>query len=129
MSKLASIGRPVLCIAFWATLTMAAPAAESVAGAGETPNDEGSPAADLECSDKPLTGSGPGFLAERDLSEKAAKDDWFTKAKEIFADASWDTAKDKNLTCAVQGLYSKCFATGTPCHPKEGATPEPPKVE
>jgi hypothetical protein len=129
MSKIASVGRSVLCVAIWAILTAAASAAEPAPGVEQAPNGEAPPAPELECYDKAVTGSGPGFSSSRDHSEKAAKEEWLVKAKEVFADATWETAKDKGLTCAVQGLYSKCFATGVPCHPKEGATPEPPKSE
>jgi hypothetical protein len=71
------------------------------------------------CQGEALTGSGPGFKSSRDESEEAAIADWLAKAVKIFADADWNTAKDASLECVVQGLYSKCFATGVPCQPKQ----------
>jgi hypothetical protein len=76
------------------------------------------PGPPLDCHDKALTGSGAGFLSSRAESEKAAKGNWLAKTKEVFAEATWETAKERNLSCAVQGLYSKCFATAIPCRPK-----------
>jgi hypothetical protein len=70
------------------------------------------------CGDKALTGSGPGFKSSQEESEEAAIKDWRDKADAVFADADWNTAKDPILECVKQGLYSKCFATGVPCHPK-----------
>jgi hypothetical protein len=67
------------------------------------------------CGDKAFTGSGPGFKSSQEESEEAALKDWRDKAG---ADADWNTAKDPILECVKQGLYSKCFATGVPCHPK-----------
>lgn len=75
-------------------------------------------ASNLECAGEPLSGSGPGFASSRDDSEEVAIAAWLEKAKAIYPEASWDTAKDANLSCAVQGLYSKCFADGIPCKPK-----------
>ena len=70
------------------------------------------------CGDKALTGSGPGFKSSQEESEEAAIKDWLAKASAVFADADWNTAKDAILECVKQGLYSKCFAQGVPCHPK-----------
>jgi hypothetical protein len=70
------------------------------------------------CGDKAFTGSGPGFKSSQEESEEAAIKDWLDKANAVFADTDWNTAKDANLECVKQGLYSKCFATGVPCHPK-----------
>lgn len=70
------------------------------------------------CHDKAFTGSGPGFKSSQYESEEAAVKDWLGKASAIFADADWNTAKDPVMECVKQGLYSKCFATGVPCHPK-----------
>jgi hypothetical protein len=110
--------------------------APSSAVAAEPPNGEAAPAPGapppgppLECYDKALTGSGPSFTSSRGESEKAAKENWLTKAKELMAEATWETAKDRNVSCAVQGLYSKCFATAVPCRPKDGAAAESPKSE
>ena len=74
--------------------------------------------ATLECHDKAIEGSGPGFDASREKSEQAARDNWLEKAKAVFPDANWDIALDAGVSCAVQGLYSKCFAFGIPCRPK-----------
>jgi hypothetical protein len=75
-------------------------------------------AANMECAGEPISGSGPGFSSARDASEAAAVEAWTEKATAIFPEASWDTAKDAGISCAVQGLYSKCFAQGIPCRPK-----------
>jgi hypothetical protein len=77
--------------------------------------------ADLECAGEPLSGSGPGFSSARDASEEAARAAWLEKAKAVYPEATWETAKDADVACAVQGLYSKCFAQGTPCRPKSDA--------
>lgn len=74
--------------------------------------------ANLECGTEMISGSGPGFDADRDKSETAAIDDWIEKAKKVFPEPDFDLAKDSNLSCAVQGLYSKCFADGIPCREK-----------
>ena len=76
--------------------------------------------ANLECSTEMLTGSGPGFTADRDKAETMAMEDWKAKAAKVFPDIDldFDIAKDSNLSCAVQGLYLKCFADGIPCKPK-----------
>jgi hypothetical protein len=79
---------------------------------------QSSPPKGYTCGDKAFTGSGPGFKSSQEESEEAAIKDWLDKASTVFADADWNTAKDANLECVKQGLYSKCFATGVPCHPK-----------
>jgi len=75
---------------------------------------------DMECGTEMLSGSGPSFTADRDDAEQAAIDNWNEKAAKVFPDVEldFDLAKDSNLSCAVQGLYSKCFADGIPCKPK-----------
>ena len=75
---------------------------------------------DLECGTEMLTGSGPGFTSDRDEAENVAIEMWQEKAAKVFPDTDldFDLAKDSNLSCAVQGLYSKCFADGIPCKPK-----------
>jgi hypothetical protein len=79
------------------------------------------------CGDKELTGSGPGFDSSREHSQETAKADWLAKARAIYTDASWETAKELSLTCAQQGLYSKCFASAIPCGvQKSSAAAEPP---
>jgi hypothetical protein len=84
------------------------------------PDAEVGGSADLECGTEMLTGSGPGFTADRDKAETVAIEDWMEKAAKVFPDTDldFDLAKDSNLSCAVQGLYSKCFADGIPCKPK-----------
>ena len=84
------------------------------------PDAEAGGPTNLECSTEMLTGSGPGFTADRDKAETLAIEDWRAKAAEVFPDIDldFDIAKDSNLSCAVQGLYSKCFADGIPCKPK-----------
>src|SRR5262245_39559781 len=72
----------------------------------------------MQCSDKALVGTGPGFKDSREASELAAKEDWLTKAKAVFADADFGNAKDVNWECAKQGLYTKCFVSAVPCHAK-----------
>jgi hypothetical protein len=79
------------------------------------------------CGDKELTGSGPGFDSSREHSQETAKADWLAKAHAIYTDASWETAKKLSVTCAQQGLYSKCFASAIPCGlQKSSAAAEPP---
>lgn len=60
--------------------------------------------ATLDCHAEPISGSGPGFLAVRADSEKAALDDWLAKAKAVFPDADWKYALDAGVSCVVQGL-------------------------
>jgi len=79
------------------------------------------------CGDKELTGSGPGVDSSREHSQETAKADWLAKARAIYTDASWETAKKLSITCAQQGLYSKCFASAIPCGvQKSSAAAEPP---
>ena len=79
------------------------------------------------CGEKELTGSGPGFDSSREHSQETAKADWLAKARAIYTDASWETAKELSVTCAQQGLYSKCFASAIPCGvQKSSAAAEPP---
>ncbi len=93
-------------------------AAEPPADAGAAPSAQAGPPKGYECHDEALTGSGPGFKSSQDESEEAALADWLDKAQAIYADADWKTTKDPVMECVKQGLYSKCFATGVPCHPK-----------
>ena len=72
----------------------------------------------MECAGEPVSGSGPGFSSSRDESEEAAIEAWLEKAQAVYPEATWETAKDADISCAVQGLYSKCFADGIPCKPK-----------
>jgi len=87
----------------------------SVPKEGEEP---AAPAVALECASESISGSGPGFTSSRDDSEAAAVEAWLKKAQAVYPEATWETAKDSDIACAVQGLYSKCFADGIPCRPK-----------
>ena len=101
MSKIASIFRFALSVA---TLLLVAPPAVR--------------ATDVKCSDKPLSARGPGFEPSPELSMDAAKKEWLKKAVEIYSDATVETAKDPQLMCASQGLYSNCTITAFPCGTK-----------
>jgi hypothetical protein len=128
MSGFASVLRSVLCASVLAVL--AVPGAVVAAGTDSAPDGTQPPTktpvpANFECAKDALTGSGPGFFASREKSEDTAKADWLKKAQAVMSKATWETAKDPDLTCVVQGLYSKCFAKGIPCQPKsEGAGTE-----
>jgi hypothetical protein len=127
MSKFASVRRSLLCAAALVTLAMPGLglAAESMPGDGATPPVEAGPPPNFECSTEALTGSGPGFSSSRDQSEESAVAAWLAKAVEIYPEATWQTAYEADLSCAVQGLYSKCFARGIPCRIKpEGSEQE-----
>jgi hypothetical protein len=115
MPKIAAIVILSLAGALFVTPALAAkPAADT----GAAPPVEAGPLKGYECSDEALTGSGPGFKSSQEESEEAALADWLEKAKAVYADADWKTAKGPVMECVKQGLYSKCFATGAPCHPK-----------
>ena len=99
-----------------------AQAADAAQGAGQTaPAAEGAPAPEPQrppgfaCGDKALSGTGPGFDSSREHSEETARAAWLEKAKAIYTDATWETAKELNMTCVKQGLYAKCFASAIPC--------------
>ena len=94
-----------------------APSSDTDTGEGESALQSGPPKGYV-CGEEALTGSGPGFKSSQEESEEAAIKDWLAKAGAVFADADWNAAKDANLECVKQGLYSKCFASGVPCHPK-----------
>jgi hypothetical protein len=110
-------------------------AAEAAQGTGQgAPAAEGAPAPEpvrppgFACGDKALSGTGPGFDSSREHSEQTAKEAWLEKAKAIYTDATWETAKELNMTCVKQGLYSKCFASAVPCGAqKSSAAAEPAK--
>jgi hypothetical protein len=97
-------------------LIAAALAVSSHAAAQQAPAPSPTPKG-FECHDKSLEGSGTGFKSSLDESEQAAIADWLEKAKAVYPDATWETAKDQNMQCVKQGLYSKCFAIGFPCRP------------
>lgn len=123
MPKSVSVRRLVLTAAFAAWL-LPAPANAVDAFDLSVPEDGAeAEAPDLECAAESLSGSGPGFTSSREDSEEAAIKAWTEKAQAIYPEADFELAKDSNLSCAVQGLYSKCFADGIPCKPKgEGDT-------
>ncbi len=82
-------------------------------------------AADLQCADKPVMARGNGFSPSPELSQEAAKKEWLKKAVEIYADASFETAKDPQMQCANQGLYSNCALSAIPCGAaKEASKPQ-----
>jgi hypothetical protein len=101
MSKIASIFRSALCVG---ALLLITPSAVR--------------AADVECSDKQISARGPGFEPSPELSMEAAKKEWLKKAVEVYSDATVETAKDPQLMCASQGLYSNCTITAFPCGTK-----------
>jgi hypothetical protein len=119
--------------AFLIAPSAAQPTQAAEAGAANPPAAEGTQAAEperppgLACSNKALSGTGPGFDESREHSEDTAKAAWLEKAKSIYSDATWETAKELNMTCVKQGLYSKCFARAIPCGvQKSSAAAEPP---
>ena len=129
--QIALISRVVLAVATLAVMSVSALAADSSPPAAEpghaaetrgepTPPVRPAPPKGYECHDKALTGSGPGFKDSQEVSTEAAIQDWLGKATAIYSDAAWNTALAANMECVKQGLYSKCFATGVPCHPKPG---------
>jgi hypothetical protein len=114
-------------------VSAAEPTQAAEAGSANAPAAEGTPAPEPQrppgfaCGDKALSGTGPGFDSSREHSEETARAAWLEKAKAIYADASWETAKDLGMTCVKQGLYSKCFASAIPCGAqKSSAAAEPP---
>jgi hypothetical protein len=76
-------------------------------------------AEELQCADKTVKAWGLGFSPSPEQSVEAAKKEWLAKAVTIYSDAKWETAKEPDMMCVSQGLYSKCAATAVPC----GATP------
>jgi hypothetical protein len=118
MPKIASVCGVILSVAVAALTSAPAFAAEPSAEAGAQPPAPSAPPKGYECHDTALSGSGPGFKSSQDESEEAAIKDWLDKAKAIYADADWKTTLDPRMECVKQGLYSKCFAIGRPCHPK-----------
>lgn len=136
MSKSISLARSALGALVAALLSVpfevgaAAPsqAAEAGSATGQAPGGtEPVRPPGFACGDKELTGSGPGFDSSREHSQETAKADWLAKAHAIYTDASWETAKKLSVTCAQQGLYSKCFASAIPCGlQKSSAAAEPP---
>jgi hypothetical protein len=85
----------------------------------------GAEAEDLQCADKPVKAWGLGFSPSPEQSTEAAKKEWLAKATTLYSDATWETAKEPDLMCVTQGLYSKCAATGVPCGATPAAPPKP----
>jgi hypothetical protein len=108
----------MLCVAALAALTLPVLAADPPKDSQPAPAVQSGPPKGFECADKALSGSGPGFKSSQEESAEAATKDWLDKAKAVYADAEWSKAKDARMECVKQGLYSKCFAVGFPCHPK-----------
>jgi hypothetical protein len=116
MFKPASLRRVLVAtIALGATLAPAI-AADPPAASGAPPAEQPKPG--FLCHDAAVTGSGAGFKDSREASQQAAREDWLAKAKAIYPDADIANAKDVKWECVKQGLYSKCFVTAVPCHPK-----------
>jgi len=113
MPKFASMSVVILSALMCASAFAAEPAADEAA-----PKAPQEPPKGYECHDTELSGSGPGFKSSQEESEEAAIKEWLEKAKAIYADANWKTTLDPRMECVKQGLYSKCFAIGRPCHPK-----------
>jgi hypothetical protein len=100
-------------------LSAEAPAAEPSSGG------EQAAAGDLKCHDKPVIARGTGFVPSKKDAEERAKAAWLPKAKEIFADAAWETAQQAAFLCAKQGLYMNCTASAIPCGTKPGVQAAP----
>src|SRR6478735_3221054 len=106
MSKIASIFRFSLSVV---VLLLAVPLAAH--------------AADVECSDKEVSARGPSFTPSPYTSIESAYSECLKTATEIYSDATMETAKNPEMTCASQGLYSNCTITAFPC----GLKPVAPK--
>ena len=92
--------------------------------AGSPPDAHQAPSSELSCSDKALTGSGPGFKSSQEESEEAAIEDWLKRARAIYSDADWKKTKEPKMECVKQGLYSKCFAVAIPCGTAKASAPQ-----
>jgi hypothetical protein len=127
MSKSAWVARFVFGLGALAVVIAPGPALAAEPTPAAPPVAQPAPVTGLQCHDKALTGSGPGFSSSQEQSAEAAKKDWLAKALAIYSDADWTTAKDPKMGCVKQGLYSKCFATAAPCHAPPSTPTEPPK--
>jgi hypothetical protein len=76
-------------------------------------------AEELRCAAEAVTARGVGFYPSPELSMEAAEKEWQAKALTIYGDAKWETAKEPQMSCVNQGLYSNCTVSAVPC----GATP------
>jgi hypothetical protein len=72
------------------------------------------PAAELECADDAVSAHGNGFSPSPELSAEAAKIEWLKKATAIYSDAKMETAKNPQISCVNQGLYSNCTISAVP---------------
>ena len=108
----------VICAAAIVAAALAAPGLSVRAEPAQEGAPEAGPPPNMECAAEPVTASGPGFASSRDASEQAAREAWLKKAKDVYPEATWETAYQAGVSCAVQGLYSKCFAQAIPCKPK-----------
>jgi hypothetical protein len=94
------------------------PGADPAMEEGMPGEEEGAapPPPNLECHGDPVEGSGQGFLSSQEASEDAAIAVWLELAKKQDPLTTWETAGKAGLSCVKQGLFSKCFAIGVPCH-------------
>jgi len=105
------------CLVHAAEQTQSPSGEEDVQGAEDTGEEaEAPPPPNLECHGNPVEGSGVGFLSSQDASELAAIAAWLELAKKQDPLTKWETAGKAQLSCVKQGLFSKCFAIGVPCH-------------
>jgi len=80
-------------------------------------------AQEVQCADKEISARGPSFTPSPETSMEAAKTEWLKKAIQIYSDATMKAAKNPQIMCASQGLYSNCTITAIPC----GTKPVTPK--
>lgn len=105
MSKVASIIRSMLVLAISALAPSAGNAAEQ------------------QCAGEPITARGPSFAPSPEQSIEAAQKEWLAKATAIYSDAKLETAKDPQMSCVNQGLYSNCTISAVPCGSAPAAKP------
>jgi hypothetical protein len=72
-------------------------------------------AEELECADQPVAARGVGFSPSPEQSAEKAKAEWLKKAQAVYSDAKVETAKDPEMQCVNQGLYSNCKLSAVPC--------------
>lgn len=80
-------------------------------------------AAELQCAGEPITARGPSFTPSPEQSMEAAQKEWLAKATTIYSDAKLETAKDPQMSCVNQGLYSNCTISAVPCGSAPAAKP------
>jgi hypothetical protein len=98
MSKVASIVRSILVL----TIVLAL-------------EPRGARADELQCASEPITARGPSFAPSPEQSMEAAQKEWLAKATAIYSDAKLETAKEPQMSCVNQGLYSNCTISAVPC--------------